>query len=210
MKKMILLIAAGAASLMFLAIQESKLPAKTSNLRLTQIAGLELFELKGCTACHTLAGKAEVTRTPVANNRDDVWFSDHVGSESELVLGQAKKKRKKKKLLKKEVAALNDFLFESDSAAKKQIFGLAANLRNGAYLAYQNNCIGCHRIAGGGKETAPDLTFAADKKSDRSWHIKNLKNPQQFSAESVMPAFDEKLSDEQLGQIADYLLTLRK
>lgn len=193
----------------FLAIsprhQEKKLD--NSNLRVTQIAGKKLFDLKNCVDCHTLAQKAEGKLTPVANKRDDAWFSEHVAKESPIVLQNAKSKRRQKRVLKKEVAALDDFLYQSKPGENKQIAGLTEDIFDGAYLVYQNNCINCHSIAGAGKEIAPDLTHVAKEHGDKEWLIKNLINPQQFAPESLMPKFD-KLPEEDLEKIAEYLLTL--
>lgn len=211
MRKVIALIFMSTFSLMFLAIAqklEQKEP-KTSNLRLTQIAGKELFALKKCIECHTVAAEAEDELTPVPNKREDEWFKEHVQAESEIVLSEAKSKRKQRRVLKNEIAALTDFLFESKAEEKQQVIGLQENIAQGAYLAYQNNCLGCHKIAGAGKEVGPDLTHVADEHGDKEWLIKNLKDPQQFAPESPMPKFD-KLPEESLGQIADYLLTLKK
>ena len=199
-------------SLMFLAIaQESgSKSVKTSNVRLTQIAGHELFTLKKCADCHTLASAAQGDLTPVPNKRDDDWFQSHVVENSEIVLKQEKKERRRRKVLAAEIVAITDFLFESNAEEKKQITDLPENVRAGAYLGYQNNCLGCHTIAGNGKEIGPVLTNVADKRTDREWHVKHLKNPKEFESESTMPAFGERLSDEQIGKIVDYLLTLKK
>jgi len=207
MKRVSAIILFGEISFSFLATTEKGI--KTSNLRLTQIAGHELFSLKSCNSCHTLGTKTDGKLTPIPNMREAAWFKEHVEAESKVVLSDAKSKRKQRRVLKKEIAALTDFLFES-GAQKNTVQALPENIRAGAYLSYQNNCIGCHKIAGAGKEIGPDLTFIADKKGDRAWHIQNLKNPQQFAQESPMPAFDGKVPDADLGKIADYVLTLKK
>ncbi|MFQ5650557.1 MAG: cytochrome c [bacterium] len=211
MKTATLFVALTTSMLMFLAVQKSDQKiVKTSTLRMSQIAGHELFVLKKCNECHTLANKAEGELTPLGSKGEDDWFKQHVSEESEIVLGEAKSKRKKRRILKREITALTDFLFDAKAAEKKQVLALPENIRQGAYLGYQNNCLGCHKIAGTGKEVGPDLTYVADKKSGREWFIKNLENPQQFSPESPMPAFEGKLSEEVIGLIADYVLTLRK
>ncbi len=184
-----------------------KKDSATSNLRVTQIAGKTLFQLKNCVDCHTLAQKAAGKLTPVTNKRDDSWFSAHVAKESSIVLQEAKSKRRQKRVLQKEIVALDDFLYQSKPAEKKQIAGLSEDVLDGAYLVYQNNCINCHSIAGAGKEVAPDLTHIAKEHGDKEWLIKNLINPQQFAPESLMPKFD-KLPKEDLERMAEYLLTL--
>jgi len=201
----------GLLSLVCLAIyQKASDVPKTSDLRLSQMAGPELFSLKKCTGCHTLATAADGKLTPVRKKREGDWFSQHVADKSELVIATAKSAGKKRRILKKEVAALSTFLFESNDKQKAEILGISAQIRQGAYLAYQNNCTKCHKIAGEGKEIGPDLSFVADRREGRKWFIKNLKNPQQFAEDSPMPAFEGKLDEKQLGKIADYLLTLRK
>ncbi len=189
------------------ASKTQKKKSSTSNLHVTQIAGKKLFQLKNCVDCHTLAKKADGKLTPVANKRDDAWFSEHVAQESPIVLQKAKSKRRQKRVLKKEVAALDDFLYQSKPEEKKQISGLTEDVFDGAYLVYQNNCVNCHSIAGAGKEIAPDLTHIAKEHGDKEWLIKNLINPQQFAPESLMPKFN-KLPEADLEKIAEYLLTL--
>ena len=112
--------------------QEKK--ANTSNLHVTQIAGKKLFQLKNCVDCHTLANKADGKLTPVTNKRDDSWFNEHVAKESPIVLQMAKSKRRQKRVLKKEVAALDDFLYQSKPGEKKQIAGLTADVFVGAFF----------------------------------------------------------------------------
>ncbi len=194
-------------SLLIMASQKNEKSYKTSSLRLTQLAGKQLFELKDCISCHN--DKNE-NSTAIMGKREGDWFSEHISAESEIVIGEGKSERRKRKYLKKEVAALDDFLFNIKKSDQESIGSLPANLIEGAYLAYQNNCIGCHAIAGQGKDSAPVLTFVADKRSEKSWHIANLKNPLQFAPESNMPAFEDRLSESSLGKLADYLLTLKK
>ncbi len=205
------LIVIGLAGLVSMAIYlQSKETLKTSNLKLTQIAGHELFSQKKCSGCHTLGNEAEGKLTPVSEKHDNDWLTEHVSSETEIVLDDAKSAGKRRRILKKEVVALEDFLFQSTAPEKQQVISLPVAVRQGAFLAYQNNCTNCHAIAGDGKEIGPDLTYIADRKDKRAWHIKNLKNPQQFADDSPMPAFEGKLTENEIGKIVDYLLTLRK
>ncbi len=209
MKKFSLFVLAGTLSMIFSAIVQEEPILKTSHLRMTQIAGLELFSTKKCSQCHTLEEKAEGELTPVLNRREAAWFKTHVVENSEIVLSEAKSRRKQQRILKREIVALADFLFETEQT-KAEVAAIPARIRQGAYLGYQNDCVGCHKIAGAGKEIGPNLGYIADKKSDKAWLIEKLKNPQQASPESPMPALADKLSEEDLSKIADYLLTLRK
>lgn len=180
---------------------------QNSNLTVLQIAGKNLFQLKKCVDCHTLAPTKENDRTPVAKIRHKDWFHEHVKDKSPIVLREERSKRKQRSVLKAEVAALSAFLFDSKPAEKKQVEAMNANVLQGAYLLYQNNCLNCHVVAGTGKDLGPDLTKVATRRA-RDWLLRNLNDPQQFAADSEMPKFD-KLPAKAKNQIVDYLLTLR-
>ncbi|MCG8605376.1 cytochrome c [bacterium] len=182
-------------------------PLSYSNLTPAQIAGKHLFTLKKCADCHTLGAEADGKLTPVTNKRDDDWFAAHMEKESPIVLREEKSKRRQKRVLRTEITALDEFLYASKDDAKKQIDGMPENIFEGGYLVFQQTCLNCHAVAGFGKEVAPDLT-SIGKKHDKKWFVANLKNPQQFAPESLMPKFDF-LSEEQLGKIADYLGSLK-
>ncbi len=179
----------------------------SARVNVAQIAGNELFVLKKCADCHTLAAEAEGKRTPVTNMRDQAWFAQHVQKESPIVLRKEKSKRKQRRVLKAEIRALEEFLYHSTPETRKQIASLPENVARGAYLVYQNNCTNCHAINGFGKDIAPDLSQVG-KKRKRDWLIANLKDPKQFAPETLMPPFDH-LPEEDLERIADYLSTLK-
>jgi cbb3-type cytochrome oxidase cytochrome c subunit len=198
----------GLLALLSLALTQSgqEKPVSYSNLTTAQIAGKHLFTLKKCADCHTLGAEADGKLTPVANKRSDEWFAAHVEKESPIVLREEKNKRRQKRVLRTEITALDEFLYATKADAKKQIDAMPDNIFEGGYLVLQQSCLNCHAVAGFGKEVAPDLTNVG-KKHDKKWFIANLKNPQQFAPESLMPKFDF-LSEEQLGKMADYLVSL--
>jgi cbb3-type cytochrome oxidase cytochrome c subunit len=196
-------------SLAFLAMATRPPDMKYSHLRTSQIAGKELFVRKACTDCHTLKPTAENDLTPVSNKRSDEWFADHLNQESKLVLEQSTSARKQRRILAAEIAALDDYLYGTPAEQRSEIDGMAANVYQGAFLTYQNNCLRCHAIAGMGNDDAPALTYVADKHSDPDWLMQNLVNPKQFTPETTMPTFDH-LAKEQRQQIIAYLLTLKK
>lgn len=209
MRALRILFFSGCTIFLFTTLSLSNDQVKTSHLRTTQLAGAQLFQLKNCTQCHTSGEKGDGKLTAVNEIREDAWFKEHVKKESKIVLREAKSSRKQRRVLKEEIVALTDFLFKSSAEEKKQISAQPASVVQGAFLVYQNGCLKCHSISGFGKEVGPDLTYIADKHNDRAWHVQNLKDPQQFHPESPMPKFD-KLPEEQLNAIIDYLLTLKK
>ena len=74
-------------------------------------------------------------------------------------------------------------------------------------LVQQFGCKTCHRIHGDGGNIAPDLSFVADRRPDRTWHIQHFKNPQSVSPGSFMPKFP--LNEQQLEDLATYMLSLK-
>ncbi|HEX9653827.1 MAG TPA: cbb3-type cytochrome c oxidase subunit II [bacterium] len=208
-KFLTLFLMSGLVAVMFTFGQDNKPKVvSNSNLRLTQIAGKKLFALKKCTDCHTLAAQTEGKLTPVTNRRSADWFAAHVEKESEIVLRQETSDRKRRRVLQDEILALDDYLYQSKIEERKQIEAMPRNVFEGAYLLYQNNCLNCHIIADEGKDIGPNLTQVGSKR-DKTWFLANLKNPQQFAPESVMPKFDT-LPAETLEKMADYLTTLKK
>lgn len=60
----------------------------------------------------------------------------------------------------------------------------------------------------GSNRTGPDLLWVGDRLTDKKWHINHLKNPSAVVKGSVMPSF-AWMSDEELDDVAEYLLTLK-
>lgn len=77
----------------------------------------------------------------------------------------------------------------------------------GIALVEHFNCKTCHRIHGEGVNVGPDLSFVADRRPDREWHLQHFKDPQSVSPGSFMPKFP--LNDKQLNDLTNYMLTLK-
>ena len=74
-------------------------------------------------------------------------------------------------------------------------------------LFNEYNCIGCHKLKGYERpeRIGPALT-AIGNKVNRDWLIKWLKDPKEYLKNTKMPG--PKLSDNEIGYMADYLLSL--
>jgi len=77
----------------------------------------------------------------------------------------------------------------------------------GKELVVKFACKTCHRIHGEGAAIAPDLSFVADRRPDREWHLRHFRDPQSVSPGSFMPKLP--LSDRQLNDLTSYVLTLK-
>src|SRR5205809_668810 len=86
--------------------------------------------------------------------------------------------------------------------------------RAGTRKTFDMNCGRCHWInapADAEKMKGPDLgKVAAPPEHTREWILAYIRDPQSKKADSKMPKFGvDKLSDEDLGALADYLATLK-
>ena len=75
-------------------------------------------------------------------------------------------------------------------------------------------CANCHSTPqtgpARGKRGGPDLaTVAADPAHTREWLLNYIRDPHGQNPQSKMPKFAGKLSEEEMGQVADFLLTLK-
>ena len=77
----------------------------------------------------------------------------------------------------------------------------------GKVLFAKNHCMACHRIHGEGGKVGPDLSYVAEQRPDRQWHLRHFRNPQSVSPGSTMPAFS--LEEKDLNDLTSYLLTLK-
>jgi ubiquinol-cytochrome c reductase cytochrome b subunit len=69
-------------------------------------------------------------------------------------------------------------------------------------------CAACHRIHGEGGAVGPDLSYVAERRPDREWHLRHFRDPQAVSPGSIMPKFP--LNDQELNDLTSYVLTLKR
>ncbi len=81
------------------------------------------------------------------------------------------------------------------------------SVARGQTIFAQQHCAACHRIHGDGGNVGPDLSYVADRRPDREWHLRHFRNPRSVSAGSIMPAFP--LSDRDLNDLSSYMLSLK-
>ena len=81
------------------------------------------------------------------------------------------------------------------------------SVARGKALFAHHHCMACHRIHGEGGKVGPDLSYVADQRPDRQWHLRHLRDPQSVSPGSIMPAFP--LEEKDLNDLTSYILTLK-
>lgn len=77
----------------------------------------------------------------------------------------------------------------------------------GQELVEKYACKACHRIHGEGSAIAPDLSYVADRRPDREWHLRHFRDPASVSPGSFMPKYS--LPDRELDDLTNYMLTLK-
>lgn len=85
---------------------------------------------------------------------------------------------------------------------------LAGCESQGARLFGNNRCKECHTINGKGGSTGPNLTYVGGKRS-RDYIVQQIKDPKSHNPDTAMPSFRDKLSDQEISDLADYLSGLK-
>ena len=81
------------------------------------------------------------------------------------------------------------------------------SVARGKALFAQHHCDACHRVHGEGGKVGPDLSYVADQRPDRQWHLRHFRDPQSISPGSIMPPF--QLEEKDLNDLASYMLSLK-
>jgi cytochrome c553 len=75
-------------------------------------------------------------------------------------------------------------------------------------LLEQNKCRDCHTIKGKGGASAPNLTTVGSRRS-RDYIYQQIKDPKSHNPSTAMPSFGDRLSEQDIIVLADYLSGLR-
>lgn len=81
------------------------------------------------------------------------------------------------------------------------------SVARGRLLFEQHHCLACHTLHGQGGKMGPDLSYVGNRRTDREWHIRHLRDPAAVSPGSIMPKFP--LSDREANDLASFLLNLK-
>ena len=78
----------------------------------------------------------------------------------------------------------------------------------GARIYQSQRCPECHTLKGKGGAVGPNLTYVGSKRS-RDFIVVQIRDPRSHNANSAMPSFRDKLSDQEISDLADYLSGLK-
>ena len=78
----------------------------------------------------------------------------------------------------------------------------------GAKIFQSQRCPECHTLKGKGGSVGPNLTYVGSKRS-RDYIVVQIRDPKSHNPKTEMPSFRDELSDQEIGDLADYLSGLK-
>ena len=162
---------------------------------LREIAGAALTDAQNCARCHA-PGRAADPVAALSLTRPVSWIQNHVADPE--VIGPG--------------------IRPASSADERATAAIIAYVRRGgtppvvpdetrkAAVVFSEHCVGCHVIDGDGGTEGPDLS-SAGQKHDLEWLRKWIARPEAMKSDAKMPAFDKKLSKDELETIARFVAT---
>ncbi len=189
-----------------------------------KVTGEQLFKTLGCTECHTTTGIAGNKQGPDlvqarGNNRTDQWLH------AQMIDPQSHNPRTimppYSQLSDQNVELLVGFLKGLKPAAAPVLMprppaiagapgNTAASIKYGEQLFNTLGCVQCHTIQGSpSNKQGPDLVLAIKKDMPtKDWLRVQLTLPQAHNPLSIMPSFANRLYDDQMNDMVDFLSSL--
>ena len=192
------LLGTGVVALTYLGFKDSPTHADPSHWGVLALAGREFAQDQRCQTCHRIGGAAN----PIADTRvkrDAEWLRLHVTDPE--IIAPGTRKPPPGGMTQSQGRAVASYMH-------KMRGGTAAPPIDGdhrtAILVYGRFCGNCHMIDGEGVKQGPDLTRAGEKR-DAKWLREWISDPAAVDDLADMPAFNDRLTPEELTAIANYL-----
>ena len=189
----------GIAVLTSLGLRDSPNNPDAAHWAPLSIARFEVAQDQRCLTCHKTGGAANPIKETVAR-RDPDWLVGHVRDPQMISPG----------LREIPSGSLNEGQARSVVAYMKRVRAgsteppaVSPADRAGA-VVYGRYCSTCHAIDGEGAKEAPDLSKVGEKR-DAKWLREWITDPMAVQFDATMPAFGERLSEEQMNTIVNYL-----
>lgn len=159
-----------------------------------------------CARCHVSGGPAadlSITRI----TKDEEWLLGHMADPVAIAPGVRSEAdpAPRPELTRLQGQSVVAFLRRQRAGATPP--SLSATDQEAAVL-FSNLCVGCHKIAGEGGESGPDLSQVGTRRDPAA--IKRIiREPTSEFPDTIMPAYAERLSDQQIEALAQYLSNRR-
>lgn len=159
-----------------------------------------------CARCHTSGGPAaELSITRIT--KDEEWLLSHMADPVAIAPGVRTEDDPAPK------PVMTRFQSQAVIAYLRRIRAGATPPRLGeedtfAAVTFSNMCAGCHKIAGEGGESGPDLSRVGARR-DADSIMRIIRDPTAEFPDTLMPPFGERLSERQVAALAQYLAKRR-
>ena len=185
-------------ALTYLGLKDSPAHEDPSNWGALALAGREFAQDQRCQSCHRIGGAAN----PMADmrlRRDPEWLRAHVTDPE--IIAPGSRKPPPGGMTQSQGRAVASYMHKIRSGATAP--EISGETRT-AILVYGRNCGNCHMIDGEGVKQGPDLTRAGEKR-DAKWLHDWISDPTMIDENADMPAFNDRLTPEELSAVANYL-----
>jgi mono/diheme cytochrome c family protein len=193
-----LLLGAGVGSLTYLGLRDTPSARDASRWGPFPLAGRVFAQDQRCQTCHRIGGAANpVVETRL--RRDPEWLLAHVPDPE--IIAPGLRKPPPGGMSQSQARSILSYmrrLREGSSAPEP------AGETRVAVMVLGRWCANCHVIDGEGVKQGPDLTRAGEKHSVK-WLHEWISDPAQIDELADMPAFNDRLSPEELAAVANYL-----
>jgi ubiquinol-cytochrome c reductase cytochrome b subunit len=163
---------------------------------LRAIGGRQFAATARCERCHSETGMADPLEVATLSRGPD-WLEGHVSDPEMIAPGL---REPPAAVTEREAAALVAYVRQL-SRQSYPGYPPALELAAGVWARY---CVGCHVIDGDGGDDGPELTHIGakhDAATLRTW----IADPESVNPDTDMPAFGDRLSEQQLEAIAQHL-----
>jgi ubiquinol-cytochrome c reductase cytochrome b subunit len=155
-----------------------------------------------CARCHISGGPAaplEITRI----SKDEEWLLAHMADPVAIAPGVRMEDDPAPSplLTRPQAQAVLAYLRRIRAGAEPPALSDEGRL---AAITFSTSCAGCHKISGEGGESGPDLS-AVGARRDAASIKRIILQPTSEFPDTLMPSFSERLSEQQINALVQYL-----
>jgi ubiquinol-cytochrome c reductase cytochrome b subunit len=159
-----------------------------------------------CARCHVSGGPAaalEITRI----TKDEEWLLGHMADPVAIAPGVRPKSEPapEQLLTRAQSQAVLAYLRRIRAGATPPTLSDEQRL---AAITFSNACAACHKVSGEGGESGPDLSLVGTRR-DAPTIRRIIREPTAVIPDTMMPSFAERLSEQQINALVQYLSNRR-
>jgi ubiquinol-cytochrome c reductase cytochrome b subunit len=192
------IVALGVVTLTVLGWRDSPASADPARWPPSALAGRALAADERCSRCHAPGGVGPDLMS-ARFVHDEQWVTSHVADPEMIAAGI--RKPPQGQFGTAQAQAIAAFVKRAQSGAPAPA---ASSEEIRASVVFAMHCAKCHRVDGIGGDEGPDLTYAAQKR-DREFILTYVRDPSLIDVNATMPAFEDKLSPDDLQTIVNYM-----